>query len=725
MATPPLPPGFQLEDASQAPQPASQSVPALPAGFVLEGSQPLPITNLPPVQADRPDFSGVTATVDSTAFDNAPDGWKYGAGRDAAFGLRSALQGVGGLVGAVGGDAFNNYIANPVARAVGLQEARPYREEAQALADRLGLPKAQTSRDRVLGDVGEALAGTALTMGAGAGANALANVGRQGAAPAVSRVGQFLTAQPALQTISAAGGSAASSATKEAGGSERNQLLAGLAGGLGPSALGGGVAAGLRGLVRGRSGAEMQNRLADFAALGTTPSVGQASGNSMVQGAENLLAGGPTSAGVMNRFASAQAEDIGEGLQQTANTFNQNASAEKAGRAIERGIEAFGRNVGAMKRALYWQADRFIPETTPVGLGNTMQVAQKLTTPSAGAAATTGSLVNPRIAALQQNLAADLQAGGGQIPYAALKRIRTDIGEQINDFSMTADTPTRELKQLYAALSRDMEAAAQSMGPQAVAAAKRANNYTRAAAERLEQVQRVIDKNGGPEAVYNAAMAGTRDGGTTLRAVMQSLPKDGQEAVTAAVIKRMGLATPGAQDATGEAFSAANFLTNWNRVSPEAKRALFDRHGAGFSQSMGRIAQVVDNIKSGAKVFANPSGTANRGAAMSYGIGLPISVAQAPFTGQYWPVVATIGGGIGANIAARAFTSPLVVNWLAHSTRLPTGAINASIQGLTRAAEKSGDSAAMEYAAALAAKQSEGSQQQGAGGDQNQPARTP
>lgn len=611
----------------------------------------------------------------------APDGWNYGVGRDLAYGARSVLQGAGGLLGAVGGDAFNNYIVNPVARAVGIQEARPYREEAMALADRLGLPQAQTSGDRVLGDVGEALTGTGLTLGIGGGINALANAGRGAAAPATNQLANFLTAQPAMQAASAAGGAGASSLARESGASQGNQLLAGLAGGLGPSALATGAGAALRGAVRGSSGEQMRNTLADFERLGATPSVGQASGNRMVQGVENLLAGGPTSAGVMNRFATRQGEDIGEGLGRLANDLTPRASAERAGRAIEKGAETFAKNVNAQKRALYWQADRFIPESTPVGLSNTMQTVQKLTTPMPGAVETTGSLINPRIAALQQNLAADLQAGGGQIPYSALKRIRTDIGEQISDFSLSPETPTRELKQLYAALSRDMEAAAQSQGPQAVAAAKRANNYTRAAADRLEQVQRVIDKNGGGEAIYNAALSGTRDGGTTLRAVMQSLPQDGQKAVTSAVIKRMGLANPGAQDATGEAFSAATFLTNWNRVSPEAKRALFDRYGKDFSRDVDRIARVADNVKSGSQVFANPSGTANRAAAMTYGAALVGSL----FTGGTAPLAA--GGGI-ANLGARTLTNPNVVKWLARGTALPVGSIPGYLSAMAAEGQK-------------------------------------
>ncbi len=619
------------------------------------------------------------------------------------IGGREVLQGAYGLYGALGGDALDYAVLGPIDRQFGTSlgtGGRGYRQAASELADSLGMYKPQTAEDRIRSNIGEALTGTGLTLGIGAGLNALAQTGRAGAN--ASKVGNFLTAQPLLQTVSAATGSGASGAVREAGGSEGQQLAAGLLGGLGPGVASAATQASLRGAVRGTSGQQMRNTIADFEALGATPSVAQASGNRMLQGAENLLAGGPTSAGVMGRFVERQADDIGAGLRQQGETLARNASGERAGRAIERGVDTFSRNIGATKKALYWQADRYIPSSTPVQLNNTMQATQRLTTPMAGAAETTGSLINPRIAELRKNLQADLDAGNGQIPYEALKRIRTDIGEQISDFSLSPDTPTRELKQIYAALSRDMEAAAQSQGPMAVAAAKRANNYTRAAAERVEQIQRVIDKNGGPEAVFNAAMQGSKDGGTTLRNVMQSLPKDGQRAVTAAVIKRMGLPTPGqASLGRDEQFSAATFLTNWNNISTEARRALFDRHGPQFSRDMDRVARIADNIKTGAKVYANPSGTANRAAAMGYALSVPLSIGQAAVTGQYWPIVATIGGGVAANVAARAMTSPLVVGWLANSTRMPIGSINASIQSLMRAAERRNDEAAMEYAQAL------------------------
>lgn len=607
--------------------------------------------------------------------------------RGLGLGARAAMQGIGGLVGAVGGDAFNKLIPG---------DQPSYRDAAGMLADRIGLPQPQNSRERVLGNVGEALTGTAATMGGG---GALAQV-----PGAVGRVGAFLSAQPGLQAVSSATGAGAAGVTREQGGSQAQQLAAGLIGGLAPGVSGMGLAATARGVIRGQDGTQMQRAIDDFSALGATPSAGQASGNRLVQGAENVLSGGPTSAGVMNRFAERQAEDIGEGLQNTATGLTRNASAERAGRAVERGVDVFAGNTAATKRALYWQADQFIPEQTPVGLSNTWQEVVRLTTPTPGAQATTGAMIQPTILRLRDNLAQDIAAGGGQIPYSALKQIRSEIGEAISNSSPLIPTSDlREMRRLYASLSRDMESAAQTQGPEAVRAARRANNYTRAVADRLEQVKRVVDKNGGPERVFEAAMAGTRDGGTTLRAVMQSLPREGQQALTGAVIKRMGMATPGAQDASGDVFSAATFLTNWNRVSPEAKRALFDRHGPEFSQNMDRIARVASNIKDGAKVFANPSGTANRAAAMTYGAALVGSM----FTGGTGGLVAS---GIGANALARMMTSPRAVKWLARTTNLPIGSIPGALNAMRAEGDREDDEVLIELADLLGQSQQENPQ---------------
>lgn len=612
-------------------------------------------------EARKPDFGNVQSAASTVPADAGT------IGRGIKLGARATMEGVAAIP-----DFFAGPVRYGVEKATGIPQTT-YGDMASSLADRMGLPKPQTSGERVMSDVGRAISGTAATIGMGA------------AMPAGSSLGALLTAQKPTQVLSAATGSASGGIARENGASPGSQLLASLAGGMAPgSALSGGEGIAqwlLRGGEKGRQ--RVSNTIADFASVGATPSVGQATGNWRTQGIESLLSGGPTSGGVMSRFAERQADQIGAGLGRRADALSSNASAERAGRAVERGAEVFAGNTKATKRALYWLADKQIPDATPVAMPNTWQKVIDLTTPNPGAAATTGAMVNGTIAKLRTTLAQDLAAGGGRISYDALKRIRSDIGEAISDYSLSPDTPTREYKALYAALSRDMEEAAQSQGPAAVEAARRANNYTRAAADRLETIDRVIQKNGGPEKVYGAVMSGTQDGGTTLRAVMQSLPKEGQKAVTAAVIKRMGMATPGNQSAVGDTFSSATFLTNWNKISPEAKRALFDRYGPFFSANMDRIARVAENIKNGSKVYANPSGSANKLAGYGYWTGVAGSAAATPFTGV-GPLASLLAGGLGANVAAKVLTNPRVVAWLATNADKPIGAALGSLEALAQ-----------------------------------------
>lgn len=638
-------------------------------------------------------------------------------------GGRNVMRGLYGLYGDLGGDALNEYVLSPLDRLLFPAEKnlsglitgqqpqqrhmfgignQSYRDAAGAKADEWGMAAPQTPTQRVIADVGEGLTGTALTMGLGG----LLNFGRQGAtsaAPTIrSKLGDFLTANPVVQTVGTTTGTAAAGATREAGGNPLLQLAAGVGGGMAPGAMSSSLEELFKLGARGQDTTRYKQVLDDFAQLGTTPSMGQATGNRGIQGTENLMTGLPTAEGVVTRFAQKQSEEIGDGLQNMASNLSRNPSAERAGRAIEDGAKTFGKNVGAVRKALYWQVDKLIPQGTRVQLPNTWKTIVRLTTPVQGAEATTGDLINPVMNQMRASLAKDIANGGGKMPYDALKQLRSRIGEEMDASILVQDKATKQYRELYRSLSLDMEAAAKAGGPAAERAARRANTFTRVSADRLEDVQRVIDKNGGPEAIYNAAMTGTRDGGTTIRKVMQSIDKNQQRAVTAAFLRRMGLANPSGQGADGEAFSARTFLTNWNKVSPEAKRALFDRHGPKFSEDMDRIARVADNIDRGSQVFRNPSGSGSRVGAIGYFIALAQSIGHGATTNNWWPTAGVVGGGYAGNRTAHALTDPEVVRWLADTTRFPTkGTVAAQIQTLRQIGEREEDPDIIAFADAL------------------------
>lgn len=400
---------LQAKPSPRVPQPAEEVGP---------WTEYQDVPTLGTVQALPPDFSGVEATVDSTADGRQADGWRAGIPRDLAFGARSVLQGIGSLLGAVGGDALGALETKVTGRPVD-----SFRDNAAALGDTLGLPKAQTAGDRVLGDVGEALTGTGLTLGGGAALTA----GRPVAslAPTLGeRAGAFLTAQPALQVASTLGGSAAASGTREAGGGAGAQILASLAGGLAPGAIprlptSGALSAGAQNLtrraLRGSDPEQVRQTLGEFAEAGVQPSMGQATGNRVLQATETLLGSIPGSAGVIDRFAQRQAGQFGNRIDEIASSLapgGQAVDPEMAGLAIRQGIAGpggFKEASRAESNALYQALDELIPQDSRVDISNVQAALRELNQAIPGAPSTSRLFQNARLGSIEGGLIDDTQ----------------------------------------------------------------------------------------------------------------------------------------------------------------------------------------------------------------------------------------------------------------------------------------------------------------------------
>lgn len=573
-------------------------------------------------------------------------------GRAAAMQTGALVKGAAGLV-ALPTDTIVRLL-----NAAGVTNWKP---AAQSINEAINsiTPEPRNATERVTNSVVQSLGGAAGGMGIGK---------AMGGA-----IGGALAASPGMQAGGAVGGGMASQVAAEAGAGPMGQMFAGLAGGLAGSAGVAGLAGATRGAFRGgESGRQrMEQNIKAFQDAGATPSVGQATQRRTMQAGESLLSRTPGSAGVMARRAESQADDLGAGIESLANRLAPRASGEQAGRSIQRGITDSGGFLDTFKRRssqLYAEIDKHVKPDTPVAVSNTQRVLASLTTPIKGAEATSRRLINSRLAQIADDLGVD--AKGGTIPYEALRQLRTRVGDELADAPLKADVPAAQWKQVYGALSKDLETAAKTAGPQAERAFTRASNYYRSGSQRIESIQTVIDRNGGPEAVFRAATSGTKEGATTLRAVMQSLPKDSQKMVSASVLRRLGRATAGRQDDLGERFSTETFLTNWNAMSPQAKTVLFDRYGAGFRQNMDQVAKVASNLREGSQVFRNPSGTAQATVQTSAAVGFIASLA----TGNFGTAAAIAGGAGGANLSARLMTNPRFVQWLATSTKAPAAA---------------------------------------------------
>lgn len=557
--------------------------------------------------------------------------------------------------------------------------------DVNATLSAIGLPEPENAVERVAQDAAGAMAGAGgVTRLAQSAVNPLANTLGQ-------RFANVLSSSPGMQIAGGATGGASSGIAREEGAGPLGQLAAGLAGGmLGPLALYG-AGATTRGLIRGgeQGRQTVANNLEAFRQAGATPTVGQATERRVLQGMESVMSQSPGGAGVMARRAANQADDLAGSVGEIVDRLSPRAGALEAGESVTSGLEGFKAGVKRVQGQLYDKLDEYIAPTSPIKVDRTKQALAALNSDIEGAPALSKMFKNSRIQGIESALGSDLNSGmtsyGAQaarkmatLPYESIKKLRTLVGKEIDNASFVSDVPRDKWRALYSALSEDLGDAAKQAGPDAFESWRWANQFTRDQMGRLDELASVAGRDT-PEKVFNAAMSGSQDGDTMLRRVVSAIPKENRKDLAAAVVQRMGRATSGNQNEVGDAFSTNTFLTNWNKLSPQARETLFGRTGdTKLVGELNNLAKVAANIRDGSRYLANPSGSGAAAArqALLYGGGI------GGLTGGF-PALAAIGGGmVGTNLLSRLLTSSWAVNKLAQPTTLNAPMGIGGLQGL-------------------------------------------
>lgn len=327
----------------------------------------------------------------------------------------------------------------------------------------------------------------------------------------------------------------------------------------------------------------VQAAIDDAAKFGETPSVAQATQNSFLDSLESLLAKTPGSAGRIRDRVKQTTDAVRTGIERVAKQgMRKDLDNETAGRAIIGGVEGFVSRFKEKAKPLFNAITDEVGADTAVDLTKTLGTMQKFTQPIKGAERTGRRFLSPFIRELASDLSEDAAANGGKIPFAALQRVRTQVGDKLHSPSLTSDVPTAQLKELYGALSDDIGTAAANSGTKAAQAFQRANAFYSAGMTRIDDTLEPLIRGKVPEKVFESLMRGGKSGGTQIRTVMRSLTPDQQDIVTGAVIRRMGSAVPSQQGSEGVEFSFNTFLTQWNQLDKGAKNALF-RRGSQFN----------------------------------------------------------------------------------------------------------------------------------------------
>jgi hypothetical protein len=402
----------------------------------------------------------------------------------------------------------------------------------------------------------------------------------------------------------------------------------------------------------------------------------------------NTLGGIPITEAAQKVVASAAAA-----RDRIASAAGRVADKVGAGEAAQSGANKFISSTADTASKLYEAIP--IAAKSPALLSNTRAALADLTSGLDSNKALSGLISDPKLQAFRdaiQGTTNDVGTGilnaggdqitkkvtsGGQLSWEDLKAFRSYVGEKAGQPALSSDTSQAALKNLYGALSDDMRSTAAADSPRALTAFNRANTFYRARQDRIDNVlSAVLGKNldKGEQSAFERIQSWSSDqGGDPIRLarLMRSLPPEDASTVRASIIQRLGQAGKGRQDATGDVFSPADFLTHWNAMSPRAKGALFQ---GDTRNALDDLATVTGGMKASSK-FANTSKTGIAVGAASTGGLLVVH----PLLGALY-IVGQIGAG-------HLLGNPNIARWLASYAKKPNASAGlAKIQDLSRIA---------------------------------------
>lgn len=615
----------------------------------------------------------------------------------------------GAFLADIGAKVYNSLVAQG-------DEKKKIPELSAVLEDiknQIGLPKPETPLERIESKV---VGGAAEMIPLVMGGQALA--GMKGAPKAIQKIGEILGASPKTQAAGAIIGSGAAATAAESGASPLEQGLVGLAGSVAPSpivrmgqvastakklgvstlpALVAGTAGAtetskniiLRMLRGGKTQEEIAKNIELYGKAGTTPTLAQAVENPLTQAIETSTGRFPSGMTAMREKGITQQAEVGQKVEELRTQLSPVTEPVEAGKALQKGFsEVFVPRARQTQKALYNRFDQYMPERTPINSDETLGKLYEFTNRLGNASPELqASISNTQLTSILNGLEETKKLSpSGEIPFNVLRDLRSWVGEKIATVDLAPEVPKAQYQAFYGAITRDLEKAAAKQGPEAQAAFKKANTYTKKFHDTMDSIQSVI-LNKNPEDAYQAVISGARNGPTKLREVFNAVPKDVQKAVSAAYISRMGKAVAGLQDETGDVFSTAKFLQNYGKLDNASKDILFGRFGSKFKNDMETIAKVSNKIRESTSIVANPSGTAGAvvvPATITSGVG---SVAA----GKFGFASGILGTLVGANQAARLFTNPEFVSWLATNANKPISNTSAALATLNKIYEANQD----------------------------------
>ncbi len=272
--------------------------------------------------------------------------------------------------------------------------------------------------------------------------------------------------------------------------------------------------------------------------------------------------------------------------------------------------------------------------------------------------------------------------GNWRTGIEGMREIRSNIRRVL---SSKADTEVNalsrgDLQRLYVAVSKDMdhllsrlakrsaENGDNSLSQRYLAAKeayKEADNFTARYASKFEDVKtlfRVQSDEAVAGAIKTAMQDGTKGNLQRLTTLRRIVPKETIDEMASAIIVDLGKPTGRAAGATQDiAFSPSRFSSQWNSLSPQARKVMFG-HRKELFDALNRFARVSQNVAD-YEALANSSRTGINNFVVGAG-GLMAA------NHSLWYVAGAAGIVVASRGAAYFLSSPAYVNWLTRTNIL-------------------------------------------------------
>lgn len=375
-------------------------------------------------------------------------------------------------------------------------------------------------------------------------------------------------------------------------------------------------------------------------------------GGPTIRGATAAAAQMPASQGAVARAAQRTVDQSQGARDRIAGGVGEVLDREGAGEAARRGADAFRVASSQRATALYDRAAEL-----------------------AGDARITPTRA---LEALDRHIAEMSEVPGGADGLAVLQRLRSELADQsftvrgvrgmrtslrdqfANNNLRGSDLERRVFEVVDAAgedIAQNLAEAGLDNAAQAYAAA---DQFWRARISTIDEVIKPLigGREGGAgyktgEQVLSSIEGATQRRGGQLERLLGSMPAEERATVQATLIGRMGNSSSGQQNAAGDAFSLNTFLTQWDKMTPRARRAVFPGE---TMEALNDLARVASGVRESGR-FANRSNTSG-----AVGWGLTGGAAwAAPLT--------TAFATISQYAAGRMLASPRFARWLADAPR--------------------------------------------------------